>query len=173
MLCLSLDIFRYYGGRSCPQERLIPRDKEGNIKVIFHSHQGKATNNMAKLMVMEQCLEILIKYKLHNTIIEADSELIINSVKRLGTGTPPEKVSRHWTLLQVYHRIQLHLRILRTLSFVHLRRDANRIANWLANEGVRCTRDNKCFLWGSAPVGQLHEGCHTLTLIDKEQYQHR
>lgn len=48
------------------------RDEEGNIKVIFHSHLGKATDNMAELMAMEQCLEILIEHDTHNVIIEAD-----------------------------------------------------------------------------------------------------
>lgn len=79
------------------------RDEEGNIKVIFHSYLGRATKNMAELMAMEQCLEILIKYNFHNTIIEVDSELIINLVKWLGTSTALEKVLRHWRLFQVYH----------------------------------------------------------------------
>ena len=127
---------------------------------------------MAELMTIEQCLEILIEFNLHNTIIKADLELIINSVKRLGTGTAPDKVSRHWRLLQVYYRIQSHLRILRTLRFLHVRRDANRVADWLANEGVRCTKDNKCCLWELVPAGQLRESCHILALTDKENYQH-
>lgn len=49
------------------------RDEESNIKVIFHNHLGEATKNMAELMAMEQFLEILMKYNLHNTIIEANS----------------------------------------------------------------------------------------------------
>ncbi|MFX7090598.1 ribonuclease H family protein, partial [Acinetobacter baumannii] len=57
----------------------VLRDKEGNIQVIFHSYLGKATNNVAELMAMESCLEILLKYNIQNVIIEADSELDINS----------------------------------------------------------------------------------------------
>ncbi len=71
------------------------RDEEGNIQVIFHSYIGKATNNMAELMAMELCLEILLKYNIHNVIIEADSELVINSVKRINAGAAPEKILEH------------------------------------------------------------------------------
>eukprot|EP00253_Pinus_taeda_P013096 PITA_13096 len=114
----------------------VMRDEEGNIQVIFHSYLGRATNNIAELMAMELCLETLLKYNIHNVIIEADSELVINLVKRINVGAAPEKISGHWWLLQVYQRIQSHLRVLRTLRLVHVRRESNKVVNWLANEGV-------------------------------------
>lgn len=75
------------------------RDEEGKIVVIFHSYLGKVTNNMAELMVMELCLEILLNHNIQNVIIEADSKLVINSMKRVNAGTAPEKISGHWQLL--------------------------------------------------------------------------
>lgn len=107
----------------------VIRYEEGNLKVIFHNHMGRATNNMAELMSMELCLDILIEYNIHNAIIKVDSKLIVNLVKRIGSNTSPDKVSSHWGLLQVYHRIQSQLRILRTLSFVHVRREANSVVD--------------------------------------------
>ena len=73
----------------------VIRAEKGFIKAIFHSHLGKATNNMVELMALEQCLEILMDSNLHNTIIESDSELIINSVKKICNGSAPEKVLKH------------------------------------------------------------------------------
>eukprot|EP00253_Pinus_taeda_P032242 PITA_32242 len=151
----------------------VIRDEEDDIKVIFHSHLGKASNIMVELMAMEQCLEILIAHNTHIVIIEADSELVINSVKRIGTGTTLDNISSHWRLLQVYHRIHSHLRILRTLSFVHVRREANSVANWLANEGVRCKRDNMCCKWEEVPNSEMWEDCTSRALTDMEQYQNR
>jgi len=87
----------------------VLRDEEGSIQIIFHSYLGKETNNMAELMAMEFCLEILLKHKIHNVIIKADSELVINLVKRINDGTTLEKILEHWQLLQVYQRIQVHL----------------------------------------------------------------
>lgn len=113
------------------------RDEEGNIQVIFHIYLGKETNNMDELMVMGLCLEILLKYNIHNVIIEADSELVINSVKRINDGATAEKISGHWRLQQVYQIIQACLRMLRTLRLVHVHREANKVVDWFANEGVR------------------------------------
>jgi len=73
----------------------VIRDLQGYIKIIFHNHLGKATNNMAELMTLKQCLEILIESNLHNAIIEANSKLIINSVKKICNGTTPERVLKH------------------------------------------------------------------------------
>lgn len=80
----------------------VIRDEQGHIKDIFHSHLGTATNNMAELMALEQCLEILIKSNLHNAIIESDSELVINVAKKICNGTTLGKVSKHWRLSQVF-----------------------------------------------------------------------
>jgi len=107
----------------------VLRDDEGNILVSLHSYLGKATNNMAELMVMELCLEILLKHNIHNVIIEANSKLVINSVKRVNVGTAPEKILGHSWLLQVYQRIQSHLNVLRTLRLVHVCKKANKVAD--------------------------------------------
>eukprot|EP00253_Pinus_taeda_P010632 PITA_10632 len=109
------------------------RDENESILFIFHCHLGRATNNMAELMALEQCLDFLEQDNRQNVIIEANSELIINSVKRISCGTEPKKVSKHWRLIQVFQRIQLHLLCLRTVSFNHVRRTANKLADILAN----------------------------------------
>ena len=77
----------------------VIRDENGDIKFIFHSHLGNATNNMVELMALEQCLETLIDSNLHNAIIEADSELVINVDKKICNEMALGKVSKHWRLL--------------------------------------------------------------------------
>ena len=62
------------------------RDEKSCIKYIFHCNLGRATNNMVELMALEQYLEILKNNNLQNIIFEANSELIINSVKRIYCG---------------------------------------------------------------------------------------
>lgn len=71
------------------------RNEKGIILLIFHNHLGKATNNMVKLMAMEIGLEILIINRSSNLIIEEDSEITINSVKRISYGSKSEKVSKN------------------------------------------------------------------------------
>lgn len=69
----------------------VLRDENGSIIFIFYYHLGRSTKNMEKLMVMEQCLYFLVQDKCKNVIVEADSKLIINSVKRISGGTKLEK----------------------------------------------------------------------------------
>lgn len=75
------------------------RDEEGSIIFIFHCHLRRATNNMAELMAMEQCLDFLKQDNCLNVIIEADFELIINSIKRISCGMVLKKVSKHSRLI--------------------------------------------------------------------------
>jgi len=131
------------------------RDEQGQIHMIFHGHLWKATKNMVGLMELEQCLEILVHSNPHNVIIEADSELIIRVAKKISNGTSPTKVSEHWNLLQAFYRIQYHLRTLKTISFVHVKRKANMLAYRLANEGVRRRDRYSRYAWDSLPAGKL------------------
>lgn len=78
------------------------KDHQGQTKYIFHGHLGKGTNNMVELLALEKCLEIMVEANLQNVIIEADSELIIRAAKKIHNGTLPNKVSKHWKLLQVF-----------------------------------------------------------------------
>jgi len=73
----------------------VLRDEKGNILFIFHGHLGKATNNMVEILAMEHCLEFLLLDNRHNVIVEADSELIINSAKKINLGTALDKVSKN------------------------------------------------------------------------------
>jgi len=121
---------------------------------------------MIELMVMESCLEILLKYNIQNVIIEADLELVINSIKRINVSATPEKISEHWQLLQVYQRIQTHLRMLRTLMLVHVRREANKVADLIANEGVRNKHSDLSYWWEEITNDKLKEGCSSRAFSD-------
>ena len=125
----------------------VLRDEQGNVLCIFHSHLGKETNNMAELMAMEQCLDLLKQENRQNVIVEADSELIIDSVKRISWGSKPEKVSKNWRLIQGLQWIQTHLQSLNTTSFKHVRRLANKMTDLLSNQGVTNTQNRIVLNW--------------------------
>jgi len=71
------------------------RDSEGMIKYIFHGHLERGANNMAELLALDQCMEILVETNLWNVIIEADSKLFIEVAKKIQNGALPDKVSKH------------------------------------------------------------------------------
>lgn len=70
-------------------------DEKGRIREIFQGHLGKATNNMAELMALEKCLEILGNSNSHNVIMEVYSKLTIRATKKTCNGMSPKKVSKH------------------------------------------------------------------------------
>ena len=74
----------------------VLKNAEGSIIFIFHCHLGTTTNNMVELMAMEKCLDFLSQDNCFNVMIEADSELIINSMQKINNGTVQEKVFKHW-----------------------------------------------------------------------------
>jgi ribonuclease HI len=59
---------------------------------------GNSTNNAAEFGALELGLEILRREGVTNTIVEGDSTLVINTMKRLHNGTIVGKVQRHWRL---------------------------------------------------------------------------
>lgn len=123
----------------------VLKDETGSIISLFYCHLGKATNNMAELMALEQCLEFLKQDNNQNVIIEADSELVINVAKKIDHGIGLEKVSKHWRLIRVLQKIQDHLQGLRTLTFIHVRRKSNKLTDILANQRVTC-KDNRIMM---------------------------
>jgi len=136
------------------------RDEEGSILFIFHCHLGRATNNMAELMAMEQCLDFLKQGNYLNVIIEADFELIINSIKKISCGTVSKKLSKHWRLIQVSQRIQSHLQGLHIVTFNHACRKANRLVDILANQGVSGTECRVSMGWQELPQSRLNALCY-------------
>lgn len=137
----------------------VLRDDRGDIIFIFYGNLGKTTNNMAELMAMEQILEFLVEENRQNTIIEVDSEIVINSVRRISWGTRPKKSSSNWRLIQVFQRIHNHLQSLRTVRFAHVRRKTNKLADLLANQGVVCTDDRVVMNWCDSPNNRLKIDC--------------
>jgi len=70
----------------------VLRDENGSVLFIFHCHLGHATNNLVELMAMEQCLDFLNQENRQNVIMEADSELIINSVMKISGQKKSQKI---------------------------------------------------------------------------------
>lgn len=146
-------------------------DDIGSIISLFHGHLEKATNNMVELMALEQCLEFLIQNNCQNFIIEVDSKLVINAAKRISNGTGPKKVTKHWRLTQVLHKIQAHLQELRTLIFIHVWRKAKKLADILANQGVNCKDSAILRGWNAMTQSNLRKLCHNQAEEDKEVYR--
>jgi ribonuclease HI len=83
----------------------VIRDSDGNIIWLYARSMGNSTNNAAEFGSLELGLEILSRERMTNTIVEGDSTLVINTVKRLQNGTRVDKVQRHWHLAHSLQKI--------------------------------------------------------------------
>jgi hypothetical protein len=83
----------------------VIRDSGGNIIWLYVGSMGKSTKNTVEFRALEIGLEILIRERMTNTIMEGDSTLVINMVKRLQNGTRVGKVQRHWCLAHSLQKI--------------------------------------------------------------------
>jgi len=71
------------------------RDSKGNIIQMYARSVGKSTNNAMEFRALETGLEILSQEGMKNVIVEGDSTLVINTVRRLQNGTRVGKIQRH------------------------------------------------------------------------------
>jgi ribonuclease HI len=130
---------------------------------------GKSTNNAAEFRALEIGLEILSRERMTNTIVEGDSTLVINTVKRLQNGTRVGKVQRHWRLAHSLQKIQEHLQKMNTVELRWVRRSANGLADRIANEGVSKEESELDTTWSNIPNGQFRTDCTQLATKDRDR----
>jgi ribonuclease HI len=72
----------------------VIKDSDGNIIWLYARSMENSTKNAVEFGSLEIGLDILIHERMKNTIVEGDSTLVINTVKRLQNGTTLGKVQR-------------------------------------------------------------------------------
>ena len=55
-----------------------------------------------------------------------------------------KKISPSWCLVYRLERLRVLLHAHPTISFYHVRREANKVADWLANVGMECGVGFRC-----------------------------
>jgi ribonuclease HI len=115
----------------------VIRDSGENIIWLYTDSMGKSTNNAVEFEALEIGLEIISRERMTNTIVEGDTTLVINTMKRLKNGTRVGKVQRHWHLAHSLQKIQEHMQKMNTVELRWVRRSTNGLVDRITNEGVR------------------------------------
>jgi ribonuclease HI len=144
----------------------VIRDSKGNIIRLYAGSLGNSTNNAAEFGALETGLEILSREGMTNAIVEGDSALVINTVRKLQNGTRMGKIQRHWRLAHLLQKIQEHLRTGITVELRWVRRSANGLADRIANEGVDNEGPELDTIWSNIPQGQFRTDCTQLAAKD-------
>jgi hypothetical protein len=95
----------------------------------------------------------------HNVVVEGDSQIILNILQRILKGANPDKATPSWRLS---HGIQLLSSLIRPTQAIipsHVRRQANQVADELANIGTTWTGPDLLFFSDQEPEHPTLQQC--------------
>lgn len=99
-------------------------------------------------------------------IIEGDSTIIISMCQHIIHDTHPAKMTHSWKLLAFLEELPTLLaRALTTLTY-HVRRDANKVADYLENHRVENPNTDINDAWNNHITATLCNTCANLSLQD-------
>ena len=112
------------------------RDADGKILFVFLGAIGHDSNNSAELEGLLEGMHCLVRSNSFPAIIEGDSRILIQKARRLAYGRVSGQVATSWRLASRLAELRSLIHNHPAVSFSHVRRDANRVADQLANAGV-------------------------------------
>lgn len=104
---------------------ISPEGTEHNFKQTF----GTMTNNQAEYLALIMALKELVKCGATDAIMRADSELIIKQINGLYKVKHPDMKPLHAQVMNLARQIP-------KIRFEHVRREANQVADALANAAL-------------------------------------
>lgn len=144
----------------------VLRDHSGKILHIYSHHLGHDTNNGVALSVLMEGLRATKTNGDNKLIIEGDSAIIITMCQHIIHITSPTKTSHSWKLLTMLEELLVLLARIPITSISHVKRDANKVANYLANQGVENPNTKLNAASNNHILAIVHNKCATLALQD-------
>jgi len=114
----------------------ILRNHEGTPLQLYFGNIGWDTNNSAELEGLWQGLLLAWKHNFQPLEVEGDSQILINMAKHLLNGSQARKIATNWRLEARLEAIEQALHSNRAITFNHIKREGNKVADLLANIGV-------------------------------------
>eukprot|EP00253_Pinus_taeda_P034194 PITA_34194 len=137
------------------------RDYQGTPLIIFYGSIGWNTNNAAELEGLWGGLNLAQEQGFFPLIAEGDSQIIITMASKLLQGSPVHKVSSSWRLAPRLDLLNQWFSLHQAISFKYIRREGNKLADFLANLGVD---SGKYFFEGS--LSSIVSESHLSTFCD-------
>jgi ribonuclease HI len=144
----------------------VLRDSGGAILNLEAGYLGDTTNNVAELTGLMRGLQTAIDKGHQQIILEGDSQIIIKIIKRILHGCDPEKISPSWRLHGLLAEFRNNLRPNLNIITSHVKREANRVADRLANAVVEQEQEHFCWERQSSPAHELHTCCQAIAHQD-------
>ena len=103
---------------------------------IYFGSMGHDSNNAAELEGLWQGLNIAERENFFPLEVEGDSQILIVATNRLHSGASASNVASSWRLQNRLELIENWLKTPKSITFKHIRRTANTVADRLANQGA-------------------------------------
>jgi ribonuclease HI len=145
---------------------VVLRNNNGQIMYILAGHLGHDTNNSAEIWGLIRGIQLATSLNLNHLIFEGDSQVVIELATKLINGSDPAKVSPSWHLLIPLETLFSLLRPSLTLIPSHVRREANKVVDKLANEGVSTQAEDILIEAHQSPTPPLLTHCKEIALRD-------
>ena len=122
--------------------------------------------NVAEIKVLMMGLDMIQTNGWHSTILEGDSQLILQMAEKILNGKHVHKVADNWQLIhnldilrnKLYNRPDVRIR--------HVKRNANSLADFLANHGVEKGQEIETTLWTDRKHENLWAKCQAIQRKD-------
>jgi hypothetical protein len=102
----------------------------------------------------------------HKILLEGDSQVIIRLATKILHGSNPDKISPSWRLHSLLTEFTLHLHPHYSIITSHVKREANKVADHLANEAVDTREELFCWEGQGSPGSMVLTRCQDLATRD-------
>jgi ribonuclease HI len=127
---------------------------------------GENTNNVVELLSLIKGLKVAINNHYQKVIVEGDSQIIIQLITKILHGDHPLKISPSWRLSGLLEDFGDLIHPSLTIIPSHVKRDTNKVADCLANEGVDTKLELIHWQANSSECTDLSKQCQDLASKD-------
>lgn len=135
------------------------RNAEGRTMGIFWGYIGENTNNIVELKGPLAGLTTAINNGWLPIILEGDSRLFLQMVSKILHGKSANKVAENWKMIHTLEQISEIIREHSEVQIHHVRRKANKLADLLANQGIKQKSEWHFQMWDSQMEAALRKQC--------------
>jgi ribonuclease HI len=127
---------------------------------------GETTNNVAELTSLLQDLRHALTLASHKIILDGDSQIFIQLITNILHGGNPQKISPSWRLAGLLEDFKGLLGHNISIIPSHVKREANGVVDYLANEGVQ--RETEQIIWDARSTRAFDLSNHCQLLANKD-----
>jgi ribonuclease HI len=140
----------------------ILRNSNGEILYLVAGFMGENTNNVTELTGLLRGLQEATDNHFNKVIMEGDSQIIIQLITKILHGENPRKISPSWRLSGLLEDFGSLLCPNLTIIPSHVKREANKVADCLENEGVTTKMEHIYWEAQTSACTDLSNRCQAL-----------